>query len=87
MGPRRSRLQRLDDILRIEPSSASEKIRELNQTRDKDLAAVLTADQTAAFAKLKGKEFDVAQLRRGPGGPGGGQGGGRGGNRPQRPAQ
>lgn len=64
-----------------------EKIRELNQTRDKDLAAVLTADQTAAFAKLKGKEFDVAQLRRGPGGPGGGQGGGRGGNRPQRPAQ
>lgn len=63
-----------------------EKIRELNQTRDKDLAAVLTADQAAAFAKLKGKEFDVAQLRRGPGGPGG-QGGGRGGNRPQRPAQ
>jgi len=67
-----------------------EKIRELNETRDKDLAAVLTADQTAALAKLKGKEFDVAQLRRGPGGPGGGgQGGqgGRGGNRPQRPAQ
>jgi hypothetical protein len=60
----------------------------LNQTRDKDLAAVLTADQTAAFAKLKGKEFDVAQLRRGPGAGGpGGQGGGRGGNRPQRPAQ
>ncbi|MDB5343299.1 MAG: hypothetical protein JWP89_1676 [Schlesneria sp.] len=62
-----------------------EKIRELNQTRDKDVAAVLTADQTAAFAKLKGKEFDVAQLRRGPGG------GGQGGNRPaggrQRPAQ
>ncbi len=68
-------------------SGNGEKIRELNQTRDKDLAAVLTADQTAAFAKLKGKDFDVAQLRRGPGGPGGGQGGGRGGNRPQRPAQ
>lgn len=63
-----------------------EKMRELGQTRDKDIAAVLTADQTAAFAKLKGKDFDVAQLRRGfgggPGGPGG-QGGGRGGNRPE----
>lgn len=61
-----------------------EKMRELGQARDKDLAAVLTADQTTAFAKLKGKDFDVAQLRRGPGAGGpGGPGGGRGGNRPE----
>ncbi len=57
------------------------KIRELNTTRDKDLEAVLTADQKSQFAKMKGKEFDVAQLR-GPGGPGGGRGGAGGGGRP-----
>lgn len=58
------------------------KMRELGTTRDKDLADVLTADQKAQLAKLKGKEFDLAQLR-GPGGPGGGGPGGRpGGGRP-----
>ena len=59
------------------------KMRELGTARDKDLEAVLTADQKAQFAKMKGKEFDLAQLR-GPGGPGGGRGGaGGGGARPQ----
>lgn len=52
------------------------KIREVNETRDKNLNDVLTAEQKAEFAKLKGKEFDVAQLRQfgGRGGFGGGQG-------------
>lgn len=65
-----------------------EKVREINTARDKDLAAVLTADQATQLASMKGKEFDVAALRRGPGGPGGqggGQGRGQGGR--QRPAQ
>jgi len=68
------------------------KMAELNRARDKDLAAVLTTEQSEQLAKMKGKEFDVAQLRGGPGGRQGGAGGrGRpdgqqGGNR-QRPAQ
>lgn len=68
------------------------KMAELNRTRDKDLAAVLTSEQSDQLAKMKGKEFDLAQLRGGPGGRPGGTGGrGRpdgqqGGNR-QRPAQ
>lgn len=55
------------------------KMRELGSTRDKDLAAVLTADQSSKLEKMKGKEFDVAQLRGGFGGPGGGRPGGAGG--------
>jgi Spy/CpxP family protein refolding chaperone len=52
------------------------KMGELRETRDKNMNDVLTAEQKAELTKLKGKEFDVAQLRgRGFGGPGGGQGG------------
>lgn len=54
------------------------KMDELNAARDKQLADVLTADQKSELEKLKGKPFDVAQLRPrfgGPGGPGGGAGG------------
>jgi hypothetical protein len=57
------------------------KVRELNDTHNKDLAAVLTADQQTKFASLKGAEFDVSQLRRAPAG-GGGAGGRPGGGRP-----
>ena len=57
------------------------KMRELNAARDKELAAVLTEEQASQLAKLKGKEFDVAQLR--PAfGPGGGAAGGAGGGQP-----
>lgn len=56
-------------------------MRELNDARDKELKAALTAEQTAELDKLYGKPFDVSQLRRGRGGPGGGPGGG---GRPQR---
>lgn len=51
------------------------KAQELNKERDAKALDVLTADQKAAFEKLKGKSFDVSQLQmgRGPGGPGGGQ--------------
>lgn len=58
---------------------ARAKMRELSTARDKDLAAVLTDDQKTQLEKMKGKEFDVAALRGGPGGPGGGgrPGGGR----------
>jgi len=59
------------------------KLRELGETRDKDMLAVLTADQKAKYDEAKGKEFDVASVRgfggRGPGGPGGGGPGGAGG--------
>lgn len=47
------------------------KMQELNKARDEKLLGVLSADQKAAFEKLKGKPFDVSQLR-------GGFGGGRG---------
>lgn len=58
------------------------KMRELGESRDKALSDVLTTEQREQFAKLKGKPFDVAQLRRGFGGPGGGFGGGRPGAAP-----
>lgn len=65
------------------------KMDELNAARDKDLAGVLTDDQKSALEKLKGKPFDLAQLRPafggGPGGPG--QGGANPGGRPQRRPQ
>lgn len=61
-----------------------EKMQELNKERDAKINEVLTKDQLDKFATLKGKEFDVAQLRRGPGGGGPGGGGGAGG-RPKRP--
>lgn len=64
------------------------KMRELNAAREKDLAAVLSSEQTSELAKMKGKEFDLAQLRGGgPGGPGGrpGADGRPGGTRGQRP--
>ncbi|MBS0204357.1 MAG: hypothetical protein JSS49_15745 [Planctomycetes bacterium] len=62
------------------------KMRELNTARDKDLEDVLTPDQKSQLAKMKGKEFDVAQLRGGrPGGGGGGRPGA--GGRPQRQPQ
>ena len=60
-----------------------EKMQELNKEREAKLNEVLTKAQLETFAKLKGKEFDVAQLRGGRGGPGG-PGGGAGG-RPKRP--
>ena len=62
-------------------------MQELNKERDAKINEVLTKAQLDQFATLKGKEFDVAQLRRGPGGPGGGPGGGGGGAgaRPKRP--
>lgn len=65
------------------------KMTELNASRDKQLGEVLTADQREQFTKLKGKEFDVAQLRGGFGGgrPGQGAGGANPGGRPQRKAQ
>lgn len=62
------------------------KMEELNATRDKQLADVLTADQKSSLEKLKGKPFDVAQLRPQFGGGRGGAGGGGAnpGGRPQR---
>lgn len=56
-----------------------EKMQEINKARDAEVAGVLTADQTAKWTALKGKEFDVAKLRP-MGGPGAGRGGR--GNRP-----
>ncbi len=61
------------------------KVRELNEARDKKLADVLSQDQRDQFAKLKGKPFDLAQLRGGFGGgqPSGGRPNATG--RPRRP--
>jgi len=53
------------------------KMRELRETRDKDMVAVLNADQKAKYEEAKGKAFDVASLRGGPGGGGAGGAGGR----------
>lgn len=71
-----------------------EKMQALTKERDDAVMAVLTQEQKDKLTELKGKEFDVSQLRGrggrggfgGPGGPGGPGGGGRGGDRPQRPA-
>jgi len=55
------------------------KMRELRETRDKDMVAVLNADQKAKYEEAKGKAFDVASVRGGPGGGGPGGAGGRSG--------
>jgi vacuolar-type H+-ATPase subunit E/Vma4 len=45
------------------------KMRELNQERDQKAVEVLTKEQQEKFKELKGKPFDLAQLRQGrPGG-------------------
>ena len=59
------------------------KMVELNESRDKQLTEVLTAEQREQWEKLKGKPFDVAQLRGGFGRPGVGNGANPDG-RPQR---
>ena len=45
------------------------KMQELGKERDAKLMAVLTDAQKEKFTSMKGKEFDVTQLQRGPGGP------------------
>jgi hypothetical protein len=66
-----------------------EKFQELAKEQEAKIDEVLTKDQKDKFASMKGKEFDVQQLRqfgRGQGGGGGGAGGGGGGGgRPKRP--
>lgn len=65
-----------------------ESMQELTKEQDTKVNEVLSKAQQDKFASLKGKEFDVAQLRQfgrgGRGGPGGGGGGG-GGGRAKRP--
>ena len=39
------------------------KLQELETTREKDLEAVLTADQKTLFAKMKGATFDLAKFK------------------------
>lgn len=60
---------------------AMAKMQELNKERETKITDVLSGDQKEKFKTLKGKEFDVAQLRGGFGGPGGrgGRPGGAGG--------
>jgi len=65
------------------------KMQEVNKSRDEKIASVLTADQKATWEKVKGKPFDVSQLRGGFGGGRGGKPGGAGkpgSGRPGRPA-
>jgi Spy/CpxP family protein refolding chaperone len=63
---------------------ARTKMRELRDEESKKLAEVLTKEQQDKLTALKGKEFDLSQIRRGgPGGPGGGRPGGKGKNRPK----
>ena len=62
---------------------ARAKIRELREEEIKKVSEVLTKEQQDKLAALKGKPFDVAQLRQGPGGPGGGRPGAKGKNRPK----
>ena len=50
---------------------ARTKMRELREEETKAVNEVLTKEQQDKLTALKGKEFDVSQLR-GPGGPGGG---------------
>ena len=68
---------------------AREKMQEINKERDKKINDILTKDQLDKFASMKGKDFDVEQLRgfgRGRGGRGGDNAGSPGGGgRPKRP--
>jgi Spy/CpxP family protein refolding chaperone len=50
------------------------KLMELNKERDAKINEILTKAQLDTFAKLKGEEFDVTQLRRGLGSAGNGAG-------------
>lgn len=61
---------------------ARKKMEELRKNTDEEYLNVLTDEQKAKFAAMKGAKFDIdpAALRGGFGGPGGG-GGGRGGRR------
>ncbi len=66
------------------------KMEELNKATDEQIMDVLSSSQRDKLDDLKGEEFDVASLRRGPGGrgqggPGGRGQGGPGGGRGQRP--
>ncbi|HAN97705.1 MAG TPA: hypothetical protein DCQ98_09870 [Planctomycetaceae bacterium] len=66
------------------------KMEELNKATDEQIMDVLSSSQRDKLEDLKGDEFDVASLRRGPGGrgqggPGGRGQGGPGGGRGQRP--
>jgi len=62
-----------------------EQMRKLHEDRDAKLMAVLSDEQKTKFEELKGKPFDVSQLR-GRGGPGGRRpGGGRPGGPRERP--
>ena len=62
-----------------EARKAREEATAKREAFDKDLAAVLTADQAAAWEKSKGAKFEFPAGGRG--GPGGGAGGGAGGGR------
>jgi hypothetical protein len=55
----------------------------LLEEEGKKVTEVLTKEQQDKLAMLKGKPFDQAQLRGGPGGSGGGRPGGKGKNRPK----
>ena len=61
--------------------ASPEQRRELAQEETKKVTDLLTADQQEKFTALKGKTFDVSQLRTGFGG--GRPGGGKGKNRPK----
>lgn len=56
------------------------KMQEMSKERDTKTLDVLSAEQKEKFTKLKGKEFDVAQLRGGGGRGGRGRGGRPGGD-------
>ncbi|MFO1020842.1 MAG: hypothetical protein U0903_09125 [Planctomycetales bacterium] len=62
------------------------KMREMDESHEKALEALLTDSQKEQLAQLKGKKFDLAALRPAFGGGRGGQGGGPNpGGRPRRP--
>lgn len=62
---------------------ARAKMRELREEEGKKVTEVLTAEQQEKFTALKGKSFDLSQIRGGFGGAGGGRPGAKGKNRPK----
>ena len=62
-----------------------EQNREQDKEREAKITEILTKDQQDKFASLKGKEFDLSQLRGFVGGGRGGPGGGGNGGRPKLP--
>lgn len=67
----KERMEKMASAFRDGAGGGRERFQQMNEEFDKRFADVLSKEQQDKFTELKGKEFDVAQLRGGRGGRGG----------------